>query len=197
MNDLRHKLLTWARAGWRAIVLTCAWVVFSILVVTWMAATVALVYGVDRSGQPDDAGAWPEFLRGWRRHWKVALPLGAISLVVLAALLANLLFLSGQQGAPAFLLLVGTVLLLALWAMGMLSLVPALVLLAHLPWRDSVRTGLLLAFRHPFWTLALVFAAVLIATALGQVWEPLAIFAVPVTGYLSLRLTQRHLDAIR
>lgn len=191
---MRLRALT--RAVGRALVLTPAWLVSCLPLVTWMAASAALVHSLDRAGRPGDAGALAEFRLGWRRHWRGALPWGAVSLVVLVGLLANLLFLTGQAGPAAFLLLVGTLLLLTLWGMAVLSLVPALVVLAHLPRREQVRVGVLLAFRHPVWSAGLLLAAVLVATTLAQVWAPLAVLAAPVVGYLALRVTRRHLDAV-
>ena len=161
-----------------------------------MAASAAVLHSIERAGRPDDAGALPEFGRGWRRHWRAALPVGAVALLLLLALLANLLFLTGQAGTAAFLLLVGTLLLLTLWGMAVLSVVPALVLLGRLPVRERVRVGVLLAFRHPVRSALLLLASVLVATALGQVWAPLAVLAVPVVGHLALRVTHRHLDAV-
>jgi uncharacterized membrane protein YesL len=122
-------------------------------------------------------------------------PLGTAALLVLAALLVNLLFLTGRSGVPAFLLLVGTLLLLALWGMAMLSLVPVLALRPHLPVPEQLRTALALAFARPLSALGLVLGAVLLVTGLVQVWLPLAVLAAPVVGHLSLARARRHLPS--
>lgn len=179
--------------GGRVLLLSAGWLALSLPLITWMAASAALLHALDRSAGQGAADVPGELWQGWRRHWRTAVPLGTVALAVLVALVANLLFLTGQGGPVAFLLLVGTLLLLALWAMSMLSLVPVLVLLPDLPRRAAVRVGVLLAFRRPARTAGLALLALLLVTALGEVWVPLGVLAAPVVGHLSLALARRHL----
>lgn len=188
---MRRRLRALSDHAVRGVVLAIGWAVLCVPVLTWVAATAAVMHSLDRAGRPGDAV--PELWDGWRRHWRRGVPLGAVSLLLLAALLMNLLFLTGQAGAPAFLLLVGTLVLLVLWAMAVLTVVPLLVLAPDLPTGRLVRTGLALALRHPVPGAGLALGTMLLLTGLAQVWVPLAVLAVPAVAWSALALARRHL----
>ncbi len=170
-----------------------AWMVFSLPVVTWFAAGVALVHALDRRFEEDGRGVLSGFWEGWRRTWRRTLPLGLASTVAALILLLNAGFLLGQDSPAAFLLLAGTVPLALVWLFWHVSLIPVVALFPHLTTRQWLRDSFALSFQHPGAMLAVLAAAVLAAGAVLAVPALLPLCGASLPALLALKLCRHHL----
>jgi len=167
------------------------WALCALPVLTWLAASAALVHALEaRPRNPTEAVR--AFHEGWRRHWERAVALGALSLSVPAVLLVNLLFLSAQHAAAAFVLSAGTIALLLIWACTQLALVPVLVLFpAARPWH-LLQAAVVVAFRNPVRSAGLLIVAVVLPAAAAHLSPLLVPLCAPVVGHLAMRACQRQ-----
>lgn len=182
-------------AAWNVVLLSFAWLLFALPVVTWLGASIAMVHSFDDWLARGDDAVLSNFWNGWRRHWWRTLPIGAASTLVLLVLVFNLLFLLAQESSAAFVLAVGTITLIALWTFVHFALVPIAALFPHLPTRQLLRESAVLAFRHPFSMMTISVGCVALASVLLQVFPPLVFVTAGAAGYACLKLSYRNLDA--
>jgi uncharacterized membrane protein YesL len=172
-------------------VLAGLWALCVAPVLTWLAASVALVHALD-AGPRSPAEALRAFPRGLRRHWRGTVPLGTLMLLALAVLVLNLLFLSGRRSAAAVVLAVGTVALMLIWASVQLALVPVIVLFpAAGPWR-WLQAAFVVAFRNPVRSAGLVIVAGVLSAAATELSPLLVPLCAPVVGHLAMRACLRQ-----
>ena len=173
------------------VVLAGLWVLCAAPMLTWLAASAALVHALD-AGPRSPAEALRAFREGLRHHWRVTVPLGALLLPAPAVLVLNLLFLSGHGSAAAVVLAVGTVALMLIWASAQLALVPVVVLFPTAgPWR-WLQAAFVVAFRHPVRSAGLVIVAGVLPAAAFEFSPLLVPLCAPVVGHLAMRACLRQ-----
>jgi uncharacterized membrane protein YesL len=173
------------------VVLAALWALCAAPMLTWLAASAALVHALD-AGPRSPAEALRAFRGGLRQHWRGTVPLGTLMLLALAVLVLNLLFLSGHGSAAALVLAVGTVALLLIWASAQLALVPVIVLFpAAGPWR-WVQAAFVVAFRNPVRSAGLVIVAGVLPAAAIEFSPLLVPLCAPVVGHLAMRVCMRQ-----
>lgn len=171
------------------------WFLFSLPVVTWFTASVALIHSLERWLQAGDGRIASNFWGSWKRQWRRTLPIGVVSTAVLAILLANAIFLVTREVPAALFLLPPTIVLLASWLMLHLALIPVIALFPELPVRTWLREAAVLAIRHPL--TSVVNATLTTALVYAVVWLPTLVpfvSAAPI-GFLAMRTVARHLEA--
>jgi uncharacterized membrane protein YesL len=189
--DPRRVVGAWTRRLLGLVVLAGLWALCVAPVLTWLAASVALVHALD-AGPRSPAEALRAFHRGLRRHWRGTVPLGTLMLLALAVLVLNLLFLSGRRSAAAVVLAVGTVALMLIWASVQLALVPVIVLFpAAGPWR-WLQAAFVVAFRNPVRSAGLVIVAGVLSAAATELSPLLVPLCAPVVGHLAMRACLRQ-----
>lgn len=173
------------------IVLAGLWALCTLPVVTWLAASAALVHALDADTR-SPTGALHAFWEGWRRHWRRTVALGALSLPVAAVLVVNLLFLSAQGVAAALVLAAGTVALMLIWASTQLALVPVIVLFPAAGPRRWLQTAFVVTFRNPVRSACLVIVTAAIVVAATELSPLLVPLCAPVVGHLAMRACLRQ-----
>lgn len=172
-----------ARVAWRRLGILLAgnllWLLVSIPVVTWPAATGALFYLVhriireERALDPDYAQV-SDFWAGFRRYWQKSTVLALFDVVVFAVLAVALFFYGGSSVEPLR-WLAGPVIIIALvWLGAQLYIFPILIVAPEQSVFEILRTALFTAIGYPAYTLVLlltsiVLTAVCIALAAGPV----------------------------
>ena len=173
------------------LVLAGLWALCAAPMLTWLAASAALVHTLDAEPR-SPADALRAFREGLRLRWRVTIPLGALLLFVPAVLVVNLLFLSGHGSAVAVVLAVGTVALMLIWASAQLALVPVVVLFpAAGPWR-WLQAAFVVAFRNPVRSAGLVIVAGVLPAAAFELSPLLVPLCAPVVGHLAMRACLRQ-----
>jgi len=189
-----HRALNWLEWPANLGVGNVLWFVFSLPVVTWLTAAVAMTHALERWLGAGDGRVMHNFWEGWKLHWRRTLPIGVVSTVVLAILLLNALFLATRDDRSALVLLPPTLVLLAAWLMFHLALIPVIALFPALPPRTWLREAAVLAIRHPL--TSLINASLAAALVAALVWLPTLVpfvSAAPV-GFVALRTVERHLE---
>lgn len=173
------------------LVLAGLWALCVAPMLTWLAASAALVHALDADPRSPAEGL-RAFREGLRRHWRVTVPLGALLLLAPAVLVLNLLFLSGHGSAVAVVLAVGTVALMLIWASAQLALVPVVVLFPTAgPWR-WLQAAFVVAFRNPVRSAGLVIVAGVLPAAAFELSPLLVPLCAPVVGHLAMRACLRQ-----
>lgn len=176
------------------VALHAVWLLCALPVVTWMTSSAAMVHSLDRWLRCGDDRLLLNFRRGWRAHVRRTAPLGAVSSLVLALLLVNLLFLMTRTSAPAVVLLIPTIGLLLMWAVLNVSLVPVVALFPDLSTRAWLREGFVMAFRHPASMTGVVLGCLVVSAALYELFAPLVVLGAGLTAYLALGRCYRSLE---
>jgi uncharacterized membrane protein YesL len=171
------------------IALAGLWALCTLPVVTWLAASAALVHALDVDTR-SPTGAFHAFREGWRRHWRRTVALGALSLSVAAVLVVNLLFLSAQGVAAALVLAAGTVALI--WTSTQLALVPVIVLFPAAGPRRWLQAAFVVTFRNPVRSAGLVIVTAAIVVAATELSPLLVPLCAPVVGHLAMRACLRQ-----
>lgn len=174
--------------------LHAVWLLCALPVVTWMTSSAAMVHSLDRWLRCGDERLLSNFRCGWRAHVRRTAPLGAVSGLVLALLLINLLFLMTRNSALAVVVLIPTVGLLLMWAVLHVSLVPVIALFPDLTPRAWLRESFVMAFRHPASMTGVVLGCLVVSAALYELFAPLVVLGAGLTAYLALGRCYRSLE---
>lgn len=189
--DRGSALRASARRLLGVVVLAGLWALCAAPMLTWLAASAALVHALD-AGPRSPADALRAFREGLRHHWRGTVPLGTLLLLALAVLVLNLAFLSGRGSAAAVVLAVGTVALMLIWAFAQLALVPLIVLFpAAGPWR-WLQAAFVVAFRSPVRSAGLLIVAGVLPAAATELSPLLVPLCAPVVGHLAMRACMRQ-----
>lgn len=144
------------------------WILFSLPLVTWPAATGALFYLVYRVVQEERAAdphyARPsDFWEGFRRYWPQSSLLALLDLVILVILVVALRFYGGGA-IEGLRWVVGPVAVIALaWLGAQMYLFPLLIVAPDKSPVAVLRTALLTAIGYPAYTLTLLVLSLLLA----------------------------------
>ena len=188
-----QRLLRWLEYPANLAFANVLWFVFTLPVITWLPATVALLHSLDRWVRADDDRVFRNFIAGWRRHWRRGLLLGLASTATAAVLGANALFLSTRDGTVPIVLLGGTAALAAGWLLLHLWLLPLMVLRPELSVRDWLAASLVLLGRNLLLSAVLAAFAVLSAGVFAALPTLLPFYGASVLGFLALRTAHRAL----
>ncbi|TWF75218.1 putative membrane protein YesL [Pseudonocardia hierapolitana] len=167
------------------------WALCTVPVVTWLAASAALVHALD-GGTRSPTEALHAFREGWRRHRRRTVALGTLSLLVPAVLATNLLFLSTQGVGLAVVLAAGTVVLMLISTAMQLALVPVIVLFPAAGPRRWLQAAFVVAFRDPVRSACLVIVTAALVAATSALSPLLVPLCAPVVGHLAMRACLRQ-----
>jgi uncharacterized membrane protein YesL len=165
---------TASRLFWRHLGMLVAanilWLLLSLPIVTWPAATAGLFYLVRRVVQEElDAPAQDarlgDFWDGFRQHWRRSILLTVIDLVGLGVIAVALVFYGGSTDEPLR-WLVGPIGLIGLaWITAQLYVYPLLLERAgSRPW-EIMREALLVAIGYPLSSLSLLVTVIVLTIA--------------------------------
>jgi uncharacterized membrane protein YesL len=167
------------------------WALCALPVVTWLAASAALVHALD-AGARSPTDALHAFREGWRRHRRRTVVPGTLSLLAPVVLAVNLLFLSAQGVGAAVVLAAGTVALMLIWAATQLALVPVIVLFPAAGPRRWLQAAFVVAFRNPVRSACLVIVTAALVAAATELSLLLVPLCAPVVGHLAMRACLRQ-----
>jgi uncharacterized membrane protein YesL len=122
------------------------------------------------------------YWEGFRTHWKQALAVNGISMVILSLLLLNMIFYAYQPGMIAFLAIVFAYLSL-FWLSVQLYIFPVLIGLKEPTVWATLKTATILAFGNPLFSIILLLVAVAL-TVLSIVIPLLLLMAWPAVMLL-------------
>ena len=171
------------------------WFALVLPIVTWLPATVALAYSLDRWFRDGDDRMIHNILVGWRLQWRRTLPLGVVSGLAVAVLAANGLFLSTRAPGVATVLLGGTGALGLMWLALHLWLVPVAALHPDLPVTRWVAESAALAVANPLTTVVLITFTVLLVAVLAAFWTFVPFFSAGLVAGLGVWAVRRTADA--
>ena len=169
-----ESVSTASRLFWRhlgmLVVANILWLLLSLLIVTWPAATAGLFYLVRRVVQeelevsPPDASLG-DFWVGFRMYWLRSSVLSVIDLAGLGMIGVALVFYAGSTGEPLR-WLVGPIGLIGLaWITAQLYVYPLLLeRTASRPW-EIMREALLMALGYPLPSLSLLVTVIVLTIA--------------------------------
>lgn len=176
------------------------WLLLSLPLVTWPAATGALFYLAYRVVQEERAGD-PHFARvgdfweGFRRYWRQSTALVVLDLAA-AFVLGTALWFYGGGKIEALGWLVGPIAVIGLaWLAAQLYLFPLLIVAPNESLFTLARTALLTAISYPLYTLTLLLLLLLLTAISIVLAGPvlLLLFAMlALTQTMALRLVRIH-----
>jgi uncharacterized membrane protein YesL len=169
-----ESVATASRLFWRhlgmLVVANILWLLLSLLIVTWPAATAGLFSLVRRVVQ-EELGSSPQearlgdFWHGFRQHWLRSSLLTVIDLAGLGLIAVALVFYGGSTAEPLR-WLVGPIGLIGLvWVTAQLYVYPLLLeRLTSRPW-EVMREALLMAIGYPLSSLSLLVTVIVLTIA--------------------------------
>jgi uncharacterized membrane protein YesL len=167
------------------------WALCTVPVVTWLAASAALVHALE-SDTRSPTEALHAFREGWRRHRVRTVAPGTLWVLAQAVLAINLLFLSTQGVGLAVVLAAGTVVLLLISTAMQLALVPVIVLFPAAGPRRWLQAAFVVAFRDPVRSACLVIGTAALVAATSALSPLLVPLCAPVVGHLAMRACLRQ-----
>ena len=161
--------LFWRHLG-MLVVANILWLLLSLLIVTWPAATAGLFYLVRRVVQeelnaPSQDARFSDFWDGFRQYWLRSSVLSIIDLAGLGVIAVALVFYGGSTNEPLR-WLVGPIGLIGLaWITAQLYVYPLLLeRTGSRPW-EIMREALLLALGYPLSSLSLLVTVIVLTIA--------------------------------
>jgi len=134
------------------------WVLLSIPLITMPIATAGLFAAMSPWARGKSAEVFQDFFGGMRQHWKKALLVGLIDLLLAGLIILNFsIFRRMNLSQPLTLLSQSVTLFVALMTiMTNLYLWPLMVAFEELPLRRLLENAVRLVFAHPAWSFAML-----------------------------------------
>lgn len=181
MNTTRSQnsdLFVWADRAGTFILANLLWVLLSLPIITLPLAMVGLFATLAPWGRGKPSEVFREFFSGIREHWRQAMVIGVIDLLLGGLIAVNFsIFRLMNMSQPVALLSQSITIFVGFVLIAVNLYVWPLLVTFDLPLRDLLSTALKLVFAHPFASMGMLFvvlAILLVSTLLPAMFLLLA-----------------------